>query len=377
MKIFIVLLSLVFCTAGLSAQDKSVTFSPQYIQQHEGSIRTEVPEVQELAYIMMAISERGLKDSNMVNHRTPYYREVQEAFGPFREHRMIQVVDSLLGQSLIYYIFLSSNAYGFTFEGDSLKETNVYTFPAKGVGATEIKVDPIQQYKGEIEDFAKVSGFRKFYQDHAAYYQSLAADYAKYAQIAKQKQWLESKFDYRINSYRVLTSGLVGGINATSTFEDNAFKEILLYLPTIKNNPAWSEEQNTALNSRVIFTEIDHNYVGPLSARYKQKIEGIFDKRTFWVDATNKTTNHYPTPIKVFDEYLTWGLFLLYIHDMFPNNTALLKEMFVHVNTKMQAKGFPQSEAFNETLFSLYKRKPAAKIEALYEGLLDWAARAK
>lgn len=360
---------------GSSLLAQTVTFDRNYVQKYDGRYEAEIPEVQELALIMIAISDRGRKDTNMVNQRSAYYREVIEHFKP--EHRAIQIVDSLLKESLIYYIFLSSNAYGFRFKGDSLEATGVYTFPAKGVGAMEITEDPIVKYRAEIEDFAKVSGFRKFYKAHAAYYQSIVDDYQKYGQIAKQKYWLESKFNYKINSYKVLTSGLIGGINATTTFEDQGFKEMLLYLPTIKQNPRLSEEHNTILNSRVIFTEIDHNYVGPLSAQYKSKIDSVFSNRELWVNASNTSTRHYPTPVKVFDEYLTWGLFILYVYDVFPNRASLLDETIAHVNAKMVAKGFPKAQAFNETLLMLYKRNPAVKIEALYAELLNWSASQK
>ena len=106
---------------GSSLLAQTVTFDRNYVQKYDGRYEAEIPEVQELALIMIAISDRGRKDTNMVNQRSAYYREVIEHFKP--EHRAIQIVDSLLKESLIYYIFLSSNAYGFRFKGDSLEAT--------------------------------------------------------------------------------------------------------------------------------------------------------------------------------------------------------------------------------------------------------------
>lgn len=368
------LLFFIFQILQVSAQDRVVNFNQQYVNSNNNKVNIEVNEVQELTYIMMAITDYGRKDSNMVDFNTDYYHSVIEKFSPYKAHEAIKTFNSLLEKSLIYYILISSNAYGFEFTGDSLARTNVYTFPAQGVGTIEIQEDPIWQFKDQIEDFAKTSGFRGFYNNNKPYYEKLKSDYVKYAAIFEQKEWLEAKFDYKINSYRVLTSPLIGGINATKTFEDNGFKEMLLYLPRIKQRPEWSDELNRAMNSRVIFTEIDHNYVGPLSAQYKDKIDEIFHRRDVWVDSTNKSTNHYPNPIKVFDEYLTWELFILFNMDTENNNEPLLKEVIAHVDGKMKQKGFPKSKEFNTELVRLYKLNPNAKISELYDELLKWSA---
>ena len=374
MRIFLIIVLCTFSFVGLYGQDNAVRFNQEYIKLNDNKVNIEIPEVQELALIMMAITDHGLKDSNMVNHKNSYHQEVINHFSKFKDHKAIKICDSLLQKSLIYYILISSNSYGFQFDGDSLIRTNVYTFPAKGVGTVEIHEDPIVLYRKEIEDFAKKSGYRKFYQAHKPYYQTIKDDYVKYAAIDKQKKWLESKFDYKINSYRVLTSGLIGGINATHTFEDNYFKEMLLYLPVIKHQADIDQDFNKALNSRVIFTEIDHNYVGPLSSTFKNHIDTIFDRRTIWVDSTNKSTNHYPNPIKVFDEYLTWGLFILYIMDTEPKNQILLSKVRENIDGRMKLKGFPKSKEFNEELVRLYKRNNFPKIRNIYTDLLKWSS---
>ncbi len=375
MKNISIILLLFIIHSFVCAQPKEVKFTRDYITRYDNKVNIEVHEVQELTYVMMAISEVGLRDSNMVNHNSSYYQEVIRHFKPFQKHPAVQIIDSLLKESIIYYIFLSSNAYGFQFKGDQLLRTHVYSFPARGVGAIDISEDPIAKYLKEIEDFAKVSNFRKFYKEQFPTYKQVIADYEKYGELDKQKEWLESKFEYKINSYRVLTSPLIGGINATRTFTDNNFKEMLLYLPTIKQDTSWTEEYNVAMNSRVIFTEIDHNYVGPLSDQFKNRIDQVFDKREIWVDANNKSTQHYPNPIKVFDEYLTWGLFILYIHDIFPNNDSLLNQVIEHVNDKMIIKGFPKSKEFNDVLLNIYKNNPQLTLKDIYPELLNWGKK--
>lgn len=357
------------------SQDDEVTFSSQYIKNNDGKVKIEVNEVQELTYIMMAISDIGLANSDMVNRNTDYYQEVKKHFSQYKNHPAIELMNTMLNESIINYILLSTNAYGFKFDGAKLVPTNVYNFPAKQVGTYKINEDPIKVHRRVIEDFAKQSNFRKFYRSKRNYYNKIIDDYIQFGSINKQKKWLEERFDYKINSYLVLTSPMIGGINATTTFEDNQFKQTLLYLPIIEFDNNWTSAYNEAMNSRIIFTEIDHNYVGPLSEKFKHRINTIFDKREFWVNKDRTSTDHYPSPVKVFDEYLTWGLFILYAYDTFPTDDEFHKNVGDHVNEKMSEKGFPRSKEFNEELIKLYKKSPTKKIEAIYSDLLDWSAK--
>lgn len=369
--VVILCLAVPFCSFS---QDDSVTFDAKYIKKHDGKVTIEVNEVQELTYIMMAISDFAVGNSDMLNRDTDYYQAVQHHFSRYKTHPAISLIDSMLTESIINYILLSANAYGFKFDGPNLVATNVYTFPAKQVGTYRISQDPIKRHRQVFEDFAEQSDFRKFYRSHKHDYDKIHDDFVNFGAIHKQKQWLEERFDYRINSYLVLTSPLIGGINATTTFEDNHFKQTVLCLPTIKFNNDWTPAYGEAMNSRIIFTEIDHNYVGTLSEQFLGRIDQIFDRREIWVNKANASTAHYPTPIKVFDEYLTWGLFILYAYDAFPGNVELHRKVIDHVNEKMSDKGFPRAESFNKKLVELYRGSPSKKIEAIYPDLLDWAS---
>lgn len=227
-----------------------------------------------------------------------------------------------------------------------------------------------------MEDFANKSEYREFYKNHKSYYYELKDEYEKFVTINEQKKWLETRFDYKINSYRVLTSPLIAGMNATHTFEDNNFKETLLFLPTIRSDKNWSEKFRKAINIRIIFTEIDHNYVGPVSEKNVEIINNIFNSREKWVNAENKSTSHYPNPIKVYDEYLTWGLFILYSYDKFGNDPELFEQIVDNVNDMMiNKKGFPKAKEFNAELLTLYKNSTDKKIANLYKSLLEWSAR--
>ena len=373
-KIKMIILFLLSFQFGYS-QEKEVSFDTNYIKTNDGKTTIEINEVQELIYTIFSLTKNG-DNPNIINKETAYYKAVQENFKPFFQHEIVFAFDKLLEENIVNFILLPGNAYGFRFDDNKIVATNVYKFPAKGIGKYELKENPIINYISLLEDFANKSNFRKFYKENKSYYLSLKKDYEKFAEIAIQKKWIESKFDTRINSYRVLTSPLLGSINATHTFEDNDFKEILLFLPTIKNDETKSDLYKKMLNIRIIFTEIDHNYVGPVSEKYKEKINSIFNQRSIWVDESNKGTQHYPNPIKLFDEYLTWSLYTLYAFDHFEKESVEFKEIMNNLNEIMvEKRGFIKFKEFNLFLLEQYKTNNEIKIEKLYPMLLEWSEK--
>lgn len=357
------------------SQEKEVYFDTNYITNNNGKTTIEINEVQELIYTIFSLTKNG-DNPNIINKETAYYKAIQEKFKPFSQHEIVLAFDKLLEENIVNFILLPGNAYGFKFDDNKVIPTNVYEFPAKGIGKYELKENPIIHYIPLLEDFVKQSNFREFYKKNSTYYKLLKEDYEEFAEIESQKKWIESKFDTRINSYRVLTSPLLGSINATHTFEDNGFKEILLFLPTIKNDETKSDLYKKMLNIRIIFTEIDHNYVGPVSEKYKEKINSIFNQRSIWVDENNKGTQHYPNPIKLFDEYLTWSLYTLYAFDHFEKDSVEFKEIMNNLNEIMvEKRGFIKFKEFNLFLSELYKSNNEIKIEELYPALLDWSEK--
>lgn len=357
-------------------QEKEVNFDQKYIKANDENTTIEINEAQKLIYIVISLTDFANKNPNLINQDTEYFQDVKKYFSKYAKHSVVEKFDHLLKENIANYIILSGNAYGFSFKGDKIVPTNIYNFPAKGIGKYEVKTNPIVTYLKDLEAFVNVSDYRKFYKNHKTYYNSLKNEYKNYATIDEQKEWLENRFDYKINSYRVLTSPLISALNATHTFEDNHFKEMLLFLPTIRNDKEWSEKFRKAMNTRIIFTEIDHNYVGPVSAKNLDKINTIFNDRKKWVDEENKGIPHYPNPLKVYDEYLTWGLFILYSYDKFGTDKNLFTEIIDNVNMMMvEKRGFIKAKEFNAELLSLYKNNTDKKIEILYKPLLEWSSK--
>lgn len=373
MKFKILILFTIVCFCKTYAQEYEVNFNKEYIKENDENVSIEINEIQELIYIIFANTEFAKENPRMVKTDTEYYNKMIEHFSEYSELPIVKKFDSLLEENLLYYFVLAGNAYGYEFKHKNIVPTGIYDFPAKGVGNLEVESNPIPELIKDLEQYAEKSKYRKFFKQNKEYYSSLKTDYQNYAQIDLQTKWLQNRFDYSINSFRVLTSPLISSMNATQTFEDNDFKETLLFLPTIKNNEALSKKFNKAINTRVIFTEIDHNYVGKVSEKFTERIDSIFGEREKWVDVNNKGTQYYPTPIKVFDEYLTWGLFILYAYDNYEQET--LSEVTDNINGVLIERGFPKAKEFNSRLLEIYKVSENAQMSDLYPDILEWCAQ--
>lgn len=366
-KITILLLLLTTGLLRANAQEKA-SFDKAFQKANNGKSRIEIPPLKELLHIMLAITKTGLGNDDMVNQSGTYYQDVLKHFKPYANEPIIKTFDSLLNVSLYNYIFISGNAMSYDFSGTTLKRNPNYIFPARGVANMVISTNPLDTYKKDIEAFAKKSRFQDFYSQQKPYYTKIIAEYKSGTDLDKQWKWLEKNFKTSINSYLILCSPLINGLNYTTEFKDKGFRQIVMVLPMLDHDPKLSAIQNELFNTRVMFSEIDHNYVGVPSDANKTAIDSIFKNRATWVNEKAEGTYAYPKPVQVFNEYMTFGTFLLYCQDNY--NKALYAETRNNVISLMTARGFPKMELFVSCLEQARSAAPQKKIDDLYPHLL-------
>ncbi|WP_278354093.1 MULTISPECIES: DUF4932 domain-containing protein [Bacteroidota] len=251
-------------------------------------------------------------------------------------------------------------------------QSEVFDFPATEVANAKIDKNPITTYKKEIENFAKKSKFRKFYSKHQKFYSEIISDYEKNANLGKQWKWLENNFETKKDSYIILSSPLINGLNYTGQFTNNNFSLIHMNLPPVDNYPKLTPIENELFNTRVMFTEIDHNYVHTPTEANKDLINQIFADRKIWVNAEADGTFAYPNPVKVFNEYMTYGVFLLYCKDNYDQATS--DKATKDIITVMTDRGFPKMEIFSENLLKTRSEYPNEKIDKWYPEFLKQLA---
>lgn len=231
--------------------------------------------------------------------------------------------------------------------------------------------NPIEENKALMSDFAEKSGFRQFYKDHQPYYDTLITRYRQLNPIDKMQKWLEKKFGLEYGNYTVLFSPLVGGAHATNRFKDNGFVQTFMFVCRADFSSKYNRNVNEMLESRVVFTEIDHNFVNPLSDKKTKHINKAFANRAAWAKDGNGTSM-YGTPYAVFNEYMTWGLFSLYCLDNFPDRDA--PQMIQRMEQQMTVqRNFIKFNDFNQYLISIYKKNPDVSMGSLFDAMLAWA----
>jgi hypothetical protein len=352
----------VLCLMSFTCQAQN--FSDQYIAANKGKWSLEIPEVQELVHIVMAITPVGIADSNLVDHTTEYYQKVLAHFGKFKDEKIVRWINQELPQR---YPYLKMDACGFYFnsEGTIVKD--------KTYDQLSWTQNSIEVYIPELQQFAIKTSFRKFFKDHALYYEALQLLMKKQLTIDKQWQWLERKFSLRYDNYRITFSPLVYGSHSTNRFEGNNFRQTIMFICGPITHQRYNTNVTEGLMTRVVFTEIDHNYVNPVSERYSDMIYSIFNDRTKWT--AGKDSDHYEDAASVFNEYMTWAVFTLYAMDTYPAEDFRI----INERTEMQMvnrRGFCHYKAFNAKLMELYRTpdKPPL-IPDLYSAILDWCRK--
>ncbi|AWH85090.1 DUF4932 domain-containing protein [Flavobacterium album] len=360
--------ALLILISFISQAQEKVNFSEKFKKENQGKYKIEVNELKELIHIMIAITNTGKDNSDMIQQEGQYYKDIRSYFKPYENEAIIKTFDSLMAASLYNYVFLTGNAISYNLKGKKLIKSNVFIFPAMGVANAHIDINPITTYKNEIEDFARKSNFRKFYADHKEFYAKIISDYDKSANLGRQWKWLENNFETKKDSYIILCSPLINGFNYTGQFMDNNFTLIHMNLPPIDNYPNLTALENELLNTRVMFTEIDHNYVGAPTESNKDLVSQVFDDRINWVNEEADGTYAYPTPVNVFNEYMTYGVYVLYCKDNYDQ--ATFNKVTKDVITQMTDRGFTKMELFMDSLLKLRSEHPNEKIDKWYPEFL-------
>ena len=342
-----------------------VKFTKKFKKKNKGKYVFEVPEVQELVHIIMALTPIGLKDFNLVDHNGEYYEEVISYFSPFKEEPIVALINSQMEGN---YARVKMDACGFYFKGDLIKKDKQYDRMNWGLNNF---IDPMIP---ELEAFAKKTNFQKFYSEHTEYYNGLIAKMDKQTPIKKQWDWLEDRFPNRYDHYRITFSPMVNGSHSTNRYNDKGFKQTAMFICGPIEGSSHNEKVVEGLMTRVVFSEIDHNYVNPVSDLYLEEINKAFADRDDWT-TKGSSADSYGNSYSVFNEYMTWAVFSLYALDNFN------EEDFKIINDRVELqmnkwRGFKKFSQFNQEMISLYKKYEDKKtIADLYPEMLEWCKK--
>lgn len=365
-----------------SGVEPNAKFTSDYIKKYKNKTFVEIPEVSELVNIIMVLHNDAEKEENMFDTKSDYYQRVKTYFEPFKNHPAVDTIQKYISglefieeyyamfsdESYSYYYALKMNACAYHFNAKNKIENEGYIKEhAKGW----LSFDPMKDVK-IFEDFAIKSDFRKFYRENKPYYDSLITTYKQLNPIQKMQEWLDRKFEFSYDSYVIIFSPLVYGAHSAKGYDVENFSQTFMFICKSGYDNDLSEIMNELIQSRIVFTEIDHNYVNPISDRFIDSINQAFSNRTKWV--FDEAANSYSNPYMVFNEYMTWAMYSLYLHDNYPD--IEVQNYLPKLENQMEeGRGFINFEKFNQTLLNHYIQNPNIKMPDLYKFILDWSLK--
>lgn len=364
MGCFVLLVALLGATSGCnkpsveSGQAGKPAYTAEYIKANAGKAQFAIPEVLELTQI--ALSLTSYKDKSRTGR---YWTDVQKQFSSQQNHPLIAKLSSLVTSVGDDYA-LRQGAFASEFD----KNGNLVDGFYPNGGGKNI----FGQLRDDFADFARKTNFRAFYQHQQPLYEEFKTTQSQLMPVRQMWDWLEERFPARSQSYKIIFSPLIGGNHNTTWYGDATFRESLMFVSYAGNCcQSYSQPVKEGLSSRVVFTEIDHNYVNPVSDGYKPSIDKLFQDRTKWVNA--KDSDNYKSPLSVFNEYMTWTVFTLYCFDNFEQNDfALINQL--PENQMVTSRGFVKFREFNQHLLKLYQQDRTMKSKEYAETMLVWAA---
>ncbi len=354
------------------------SFPKEYVRDHTGTTQFEIPEVYELANVIWALSPAGKKLG--LDTSDAYYKRMTEWFRPYANHAIFKKLN--FDDSIYYdrYYDFRENSFTYSFSKNIKDVKLLYEGPYYYVMGDDWDTynSLFRELLPLVEDFAKKSRFREFYKNNAAYYAQQVKRESELMPVKKMWSWLEVQFPAtKYQSYKVAFSPLITGTHSTqnyTAFDNGAvFREAVMFVcgPTRYDKGNYTEQQKEGLASGIVFTEIDHNYVNPVTYKYKKAIDSIFSDRVYWA----KNVEGYQHPTSVFNEYMTHAAFCLYIYDSYDKETADLV-VDKRIAMMVELRGFIRFKEFNDALVAIRNKHKDKKLAELYPEIIDWCRNA-
>lgn len=339
-------------------------YETDYADAHKDAVSVRVPEVFELANIAVAVTDYGREHPYRVFKEGAYYEEVMAHFGPYSDHPLVEKIefsDERIGD---YYEWRTASL-GYRFEGSELVAGSPYRPTKEATGWFHDQLEL-------IEDFAETSGFRTFYAEHAEFYDSQIASYEEKVPVRRMWDWLDAQFpaaDGAYDAYTIVFSPLIYASHNTIRFDKDGFSECIMVVggPDLLAGRTNDKRLEQALLSRLLFTEIDHNYVNPLSRQYEVRIARALSDLDTW-----NGQDGYRSPQATFNEYVTWAAFLLYAQEHYDDEVVEAAGDYTVQSMEKGRKFLRFGDFVNWLSAHWASRDPDETVADLYPEMIGW-----
>lgn len=351
----------------------AAVFSEAYQAAHRGQTEVLVPEVYELVNIAIALTPFAAENQGLVITDTEYYARVQTHFGAYREHPLVRALDAEMRENVYAYFRHKMNGYAFEFDADGrIVRSAIYD----RTGFDDDAVNTMLPHLAEMQSFAGASGFRAFYAGESAFYESQIAYLRDNSDTAGITSWLQGNFP-GVRAYdgvKIIFSPLVGYNQSLTTFDYNGYRELQPHVNfPYRALDGLSAEASAIQRANILFTEMNHGFIGEPGDQNAGLIGEAIGDRAFWADDT-KAARTYGSDLALFNEYMNWGLVSLYHYDRMNEADRAISRGQVE-RMMVNSRGFKQFVPFNEFLVNAYaNRAEGETLVALYPEIIAWFA---
>lgn len=214
------------CTSVISfssckSTDIASRYTSKYINSNTNKITTQVPETYELGYIVLALTDYGQRDTNIINTHTLYYKEVVEYFSAYKNHHAVKLLNQELSKDSKHFRSFRDGLYAF-------KINNHDHFVLKSDYRIDLNKVNFKRFAPLLQDFAAKSNFLKFYNDHLSLYSKLVDYQTHQLTMENANKAVQSEYGTPFNSYHVIISPLMKGYS-TLAVNGRHFNECLIF----------------------------------------------------------------------------------------------------------------------------------------------------
>lgn len=332
-----------------------VTFAPISLAQN--GIKVEMTESYELSNIILALTQYGRTDKWDVQKIPPYYQEILNYFEPVKHHPLLEQVN-YSRKEWEKFLGFRTDMYAFAFDANGVLKR---AYPFNSFGNQEVDA-----HLALINDFVAKSNYRQFYRDHQALYQQIQSNYLDYYYVTQSEQFLkkiagQSKAQAKRN-YVIAISPLVGGQNCHRDIDANTTVDFPNISKDLILGKLDTDLPTRVTENHILFTEMDHGYVNPISDKFARLIRRNFDHQK-WDHQSGYQG------LDSFNEYMTWAVYDLFIREHFPEQADRIALNWQYQNA---ARGFIAQSLFSQKLAQLYAQSKTKRLADLYTPLLQW-----
>ena len=353
---------------GQSKQDNSVSIK-------DNKTIYETPAAYELLNIAFALTDTNNYSGNLniyynvIDTSKTYYKEVIKYFLPYKNHKLIKELNKHLNKSLMRYLYNLQKGYNSISLDNNIKRNIHFPFFQRLLfGFKSVN-------RNTIEDFAKASNFQAFYSNHQAFYTQVLNDAKDKLNFNKVQQWLETEFSAKYDKFNIVISPLMNATHFTKNFSYKGNRTSIMWVADGLgyDTKLYTQNQIKGIYTGVVFTEIDHNYINPVSDNFKKDIEQIMgdENRVKWIKADGDS-KFYSNGYKIFNEYMTHAVYLIYTNTVYPKDDQSAIENS-RIKLMEQRRKYYRFGDFYKQLKTLYlSKKEGEIITSLYPKMIEW-----